>query len=313
VLAHLPHYILTIARNVRQADVVHTPLPGDLPLLGMLVAVALRKRLVVRYGGSWTATSQTTFMNRVTQGCMRRFAGGRNVMLVTGAGTAVPAPRMHWIFSTALSREEIAGLQPDLCRPLHSPCRLVYIGRLSSEKGVGNLIRAMELLKSRGALDPLPELTVIGDGPERSKLEALAISEDCAGAVRFMGQLDRVSLSRELGEMDICVQPSLTEGFSKAWLDAMAHGLPVLASEVGAARSVIGGDAGRGWLVPPGDVAALAEALRQAITAPNDWPALRRRCREYVEGQTLEAWAERIGETCARQWGISLVNGKLSA
>jgi glycosyltransferase involved in cell wall biosynthesis len=312
VVAHLPGYLLTIARSVWQAGVVHTPLPGDLPLLGMLVAVALRKRLIVRYGGSWQATAQTTRMNRVTKGLMRRFAGGRSVMLVTGAGTGVPAPRMHWIFSTALSEEEIAGIKPDLCRPAHEPLKLAYIGRLSSEKGVDKLVRAMGLLRRQG-VECLPALTIIGDGPERGKLEEVVAAEGIADAVRFTGQLDRTSLSGELGEMDVCVQPSLTEGFSKAWLDAMAHGLPVLASEVGAARSVIGGEGERGWLVPPGDVEALAAALREVVDGPVDWPALRRRCREYVEGQTLEAWARTIGEICSRQWGLTLVNGKLSA
>ncbi|MFL5733860.1 MAG: glycosyltransferase family 4 protein [Chloroflexia bacterium] len=312
VVAHLPHYLLTIAQNVRRADVVHTPLPGDLPLLGMLVTVALRKALIVRYGGSWQATAQTTRMNRITQGLMRRFAGKRNVMLVTGAGTGVPAPRMHWIFSTALSEQEIASINPNLCRPAHNPLRLVYIGRLSSEKGVDKLVRAMGLVRKQGVAD-LPALTIIGDGPERGKLEQITRVEGCADAVHFTGQLDRASLSRELLDMDLCVQPSLTEGFSKAWLDAMAHGLPVLASEVGAARRVIGGDEERGWLVPPGDVEALAVALCKVIDGPVDWPALRRRCREYVEGQTLEAWAQMIGEICARQWGIALVDGKLQA
>ena len=47
-----------VAREVRKADVVHVPLPGDIPLLGMFVALGLRKRLVVRYGGSWVPTSR---------------------------------------------------------------------------------------------------------------------------------------------------------------------------------------------------------------------------------------------------------------
>ena len=123
----------------------------------------------------------------------------------------------------------------------------------------------------------------------------------------FAGQVDRFELSRQLSKADLCVQPSLTEGFSKAWLDAMAHALPVLASDVGAARSVIGSDGERGWLVPPGDVQALAIALRRVLRGPVDWPALRRRCRQYAESCTLESWAQQIGEICARQWNIPMV------
>jgi glycosyltransferase involved in cell wall biosynthesis len=311
MLAHLPYYLSAITRNIQQADVVHAPLPGDIPLLGMLVALVLRKRLIARYGGSWVNTSQATLVGRITKACMRRFAGARNIMIATGEGEDPPAPGMHWLFATALSEKEVINIQTDLSHPVHSPARLVYIGRLSAEKGVANLIQAIGLLKAQGSIDPIPQVILVGDGPERCELERMVVAKGCADCIRFAGQLDRVELSRQLGEMDICVQPSLTEGFSKAWLDAMAHGLPVLASEVGAARSVIGSDGERGWLVPPGDVPALAEALQHVLAAPIDWPALRLRCRTYVEGRTVESWARRIGETCAQQWGLSLVEGRL--
>jgi glycosyltransferase involved in cell wall biosynthesis len=107
----------------------------------------------------------------------------------------------------------------------------------------------------------------------------------------------------------------------------MAHGLPVIASEVGAARAVIGAAGERGLLVPPGDPAALALALARLLAsspdessgglsdawsnAPRDWPALRGRCHDYVQSRTLETWAERLGQFCASQWGLSFVNGKL--
>src|SRR5262249_17359192 len=108
-----------------------------------------------------------------------------------------------------------------------------------------------------------------------------------------------------------CVQPSLTEGYSKAWLDAMAHGLPVLASEVGAARGVIGADGERGWLTPPGLSSALAETIQCVIQQKRDWPALRHRCRSFVEARTLEAWGQTIGTICAHQWNLRLTEGRL--
>src|SRR6266508_4660546 len=53
VLAHLPYYLGMIARHVRQADVVHAPLPGDIPILGMVVAQVMHKKLVGLYNRSW--------------------------------------------------------------------------------------------------------------------------------------------------------------------------------------------------------------------------------------------------------------------
>ena len=111
--------------------------------------------------------------------------------------------------------------------------------------------------------------------------------------------------------MDVCVQPSLTEGYSKAWLDAFAYGLPVLGTRAGAAETVIGAPGERGWLVDPGDVEMLERALRAVVMEDRDWPALRRRCRAFAEGRTLEAWAREIGRICADQWNGRVAEGKL--
>lgn len=309
VLANLLYYLGIIIKYVRRADVVHVPVPGDIALLGMLVALTLRKPLIARYGGSWVANSETTVMNRVTKAIMRRFAGGRNVMLATGEGELIPAPNMHWVFVSAVSQAELQQIHPILDRGLSTPPRLVYAGRLSPEKGVLYLIEALAKLKQEN-FAPMPHLTLAGDGPQRKELEHAVAACECEDIGHFAGQLDRQSLSKQFLLADICVQPSLTEGFSKAWLDAMTHGLPVLATEVGAARAVIGTEGERGWIVPPGDVEALATALRRILSEPIDWHTLRRRCRCYVEKRTLEDWAQRIGQICAEQWKI-YKNGKI--
>jgi glycosyltransferase involved in cell wall biosynthesis len=312
VIAGLSRYVQVIGTEVRRADAVHVPLPGDLPLIGMAIAQAFRKPLLARYGSSWAVNAQTTLMNRVTKRWMRLSAGGRNVMVATGDGERPPAPGMHWIFASALSSGELRDCGAKLTRGLSNTPRLVYIGRLSVEKGVSVLLNA--LARVHRALDgrsARPILTLAGDGPERGRLEVEAHRLQLEESVTFAGQLDRSALSRCLQDADVCVQPSLTEGFSKAWLDAMAHGLPVIASEVGAASTVIGAGGERGLLVPPGDAAALEGALLRMLTEARDWPALRRRCREYVEDRTLETWAQRLGLLCAAHWDRTLVGGKL--
>jgi glycosyltransferase involved in cell wall biosynthesis len=324
VVAGLPRYARLMAAEIRRADAVHVPLPGDLPFIGMVIAQMLRKPLLARYGSSWPINGETTVMNRVTKRWMRLAAGGRNVMLATGEDDRPPAPRMHWIFASALWAAEVEALCPRLDRGLSSPPRLVYAGRLSREKGVAVLLRALALLE-KDAAGIRPILSIAGDGPERAALERDAARLLPPGRVAFMGQLDREALSRCLRESDVCVQPSLTEGFSKAWLDAMAHGLPVIASEVGAARAVIGAAGERGLLVPPGQPEALARALSDLLAPSHDAASAdgaspgatssggrsRDWRHEYVRSHTLDAWAERAGLLCASQWQLSLVSGKL--
>lgn len=307
VLAGLPYYLATLRAAFREADAVHVPLPGDIPLLGLLVAAAMRKPILARYGGTWQADEETTLMNRVTQAAMRRLTGGRNVMLATGDGALPPAPGIEWIFSTALWERDLASIVPAAHGVLHDPPALVYAGRLSPEKGVDVLIEAVADLAVRRGVPVV--LTIAGDGPERERLRQLAGSRGVEALVRFAGQLDRAALGHCLAVSDLCVQPSRTEGFSKAWLDAMAYGLPVLASRVGAAASVVGEAEERGWLVPPGDAGALADRLQAVLTHPRDWTALRRRCRSFVEGRTLDVWATRIATRCEDAWGRPLRTG----
>lgn len=305
----LPRYAAVMARHMRDADAVHVPLPGDLPLVGLVIGLGMGKRCIARYGGSWTANAETTVMNRVTRACMRAAARGAHVMLATGDPDA-PADRgVDWLFASVVSRDELAP-PASIQRGLSTPPRLAYLGRLSPEKGVIHLIRAMARLASRQA-GTCPELTVIGDGPERDTLERAA--RDAGGAaIRFVGQLPREEVIPLLRRMDLCVQPSLSESLCKAWLDAMAQGLPVISSDVGAARAVFGGPGERGWLVPPADPVRLAEAIHDATTSSLNWPALRARCRDYAQTRTIDAWAGRIAELCATRWGCRVLNGRLA-
>ena len=301
VLLWLPYYVTMLSRHIRRADVVHVPLPGDIPLLALALALLWRKRVVARYGGSWRTNSQTTGVEKLTRWVLRRCAGGRNVVLATGHESLPPAPGIRWIFATAVSRRELDAVAPDLDRPIGRPPRLVFVGRLSPEKGLALLVRTMAALADR-SWSAAPRLTLIGDGPDRERLEALVRELGCGELVELTGQLDRAALGARLAEADLCVQPSLTEGFSKAWLDAMAYGVPLVASEIGAARAVTGSDGDRGWLVPAGDAAALLATLRAALAGDHDWPAMRRRCRSYAESHTLERWADEIGQHCTEQW-----------
>ena len=307
ILCRLPAYVSRIAAEVRDADAVHVPLPGDLPFIGMVLAQLLHKPLLARYGSSWPVNRETTAMNRVTKRWMQLAAGGRNVMVATGDGTAPPAPGVHWLFASAVSGDEIARLSTTVSRGIGSPPRLIYAGRLAPEKGVDVLIRAMAILQDRTSAT----LTIAGDGPDRRMLQAEASRLVRPGRVAFLGQLDRDRLSQCLASSDVCVHPSHTESLCKAWLDAMAHGLPVVACDIGSARSAIGEQGERGVVVPPAQPAAFAEAVQQLIEAPRDWPALRQRCHEYVRTRTLEAWAAHLGGLCASQWGLTLVDGKL--
>jgi glycosyltransferase involved in cell wall biosynthesis len=125
----------------------------------------------------------------------------------------------------------------------------VFVGRLTPEKGLDVLLRALP------DASPLAGLLVVGEGPERLRLRAEAARAPVP--VRFCGYQEDVSGVLAAG--DIFVQPSRSEGLPFSLLEAMAHGLPVVASGVG---GMLGAVEGCGRLVPPADPGSLAAALR---------------------------------------------------
>ena len=109
---------------------------------------------------------------------MRLLAGDSAVMIATGEGESPPARGVEWLYATALTRRELDWIDAQYDRSLSDPPRLAYLGRLSPEKGVAVLIRALAQLKNE-KFEPLPHAVLIGDGPQQAELEALARSIAC--------------------------------------------------------------------------------------------------------------------------------------
>lgn len=150
----------------------------------------------------------------------------------------------------------------------------IFVGRLDGEKNLDLLVDGF------ARAGPLATLVVVGDGPERERMQALAAASGAGERIRFLGA--RPDVRRPLVAADVFVLPSYSEGISNALLEAMAHGVPAIATAVGGNRRVIG-DASVGTLVPPGDPAALGTALRGLLGDPVRAAGLGAAGRRHVE------------------------------
>jgi glycosyltransferase involved in cell wall biosynthesis len=137
---------------------------------------------------------------------------------------------------------------------------LVTIGRLSAEKGQRYLIDAVGVLRDAGIR---VSLNIVGDGPLEPTLRAQIASRGLGDRVHLVTSTPRIS--RLLEDADLFVFPSLHEGFGVAVIEAMAAGVPVVASDIPAMREVLGEATPSGLLVPPRDSRALAEAITRAL------------------------------------------------
>jgi len=141
--------------------------------------------------------------------------------------------------------------------------RIVVPRRLFPKNGVEHFVRAMPAITAEADV----EAHVIGDGPQRQRLEALAGSLGVAERIRFLGSRANDEMPALLAEADVAVIPSLMEATSIAALEAMACGVPVAASAVGGLPEIIDGRVGA--LFPPADPAALAAAVVELLRRPD--------------------------------------------
>lgn len=141
---------------------------------------------------------------------------------------------------------------------------LLFVGRLAGGKGVTVLFEAFEQLLPRF---PDLHLTLIGDGPARLELETEAKQRCLGDVVTFTGYRSQAEVAEALKEVDMLVLPSFAEGVPVVLMEAMASGLPVVSSRVGGIPELVE-DGVSGLLVPPGDTAALADAIGKLLVNP---------------------------------------------
>jgi glycosyltransferase involved in cell wall biosynthesis len=231
-----------------------------------LISLSSSARLVVHLHGRIAETSSTRAVPVAVQGA--------DVIIAASRAVALQIPDLRPIVVHA-GLEALNEFHPEdkasrTSIVIGAACRLVPL------KGLVDLIRAVALLTSEF---PDLRLEIAGTGPQRTELEAEANRLRLTAQVRFLGwQRD---LRPIFQAWDLFAMPTLEEGFGMAALEAMAEGLPVVATTVGGLAEIIE-DCQTGYLVPPSDVAALTERLRLLILDPERRRAMGAAGRERV-------------------------------
>lgn len=154
-----------------------------------------------------------------------------------------------------------------------------FAARLEELKGPLILLEAFaDVLRAH----PGARLKLAGDGPQdseaRARAEGLGIAGSCEFVGAYAGAEEKDAFMRSL---DVLVHPSLTEGTPNTIIEAMAHGLPVVATEVGGVPDMISAESG--VLVPAGEVAPLAEAMKRLAAEPSLRASMGRNARRGYE------------------------------
>ncbi|GAP17881.1 glycosyltransferase [Levilinea saccharolytica] len=203
--------------------------------------------------------------------------GNRPIVVIPNAVALPPLP------SAAERQRQRASWFSDPTRPI-----LMSVGRFSPPKGQADLLQAFAQLRERL---PQAALVFVGDGETRAAVEAQAGQLGLSDDVRFLGARSDVPALLPLA--DVFVSPSHWEGLSVALLEALAAGLPIVATKVGDAPRVVSADVGS--LVSPKDPTALANALHTLLTHPSRCAAAAQAARSRAASQFgLDTWTNRL-------------------
>ena len=166
--------------------------------------------------------------------------------------------------SGAVDERPVSGVE-------RTPTTLLFVGRLVERKGVEVLIRALPFMTEHADL----RLVVIGEGPERARLEAQAARSGVTERVEFRGRVPHEELLQAYRDADVFILPAVvdgkgdTEGLGVVLLEALRMGVPVVASDAGGIPDIVR-DGETGWLVPPGETAPLARAVQDVLARPDE-------------------------------------------
>jgi glycosyltransferase involved in cell wall biosynthesis len=296
-----------IYRKIRSGryDVVHTHI-SKAGFLGRLAARRARVPAVVHtYHGRIEELNPESLKGRVLAACERRAARASDALV------GVSEEEVRQKRAARLGREEQfhvihGGIDLDRftqTRKWERPAEMTggpvigTIGTLTREKGLDLLI---EVLPSTVQRHPELQLCIVGAGPMEAGLRAQAEHLGVAKSVHFSGCVEDVR--PWLAAFDLLAQPSRSEALSLAVLEAMAMGVPVVATDVGGMAEAVE-DGVTGKLVPAGDSAALAAALNELLSDRSGLEELGLAGRARARKFSVSRSAELLGELYERLLG----------
>lgn len=217
---------------------------------------------------------RVTSVSRALRQSSRSFGMPKNEVEVIYNGCVMetfafdPEIRKHFRERLELSRDEVA---------------IIYVGSLIPSKGLYELLQALQLSIQKGRKI---RLILVGEGREKKRLERFATSLGIMNIISFLGQVPHLGVAKWLNAADILVLPSYNEGLPNVVLEAMACGLPVIATEVGGIPEAVE-DGLSGILIPPREVIALSDAVERLIVNPELRRQMGFRGKEIVESKFL--------------------------
>lgn len=282
-----------IIENRQDIDLINSHSSTDSWLVALANLSLGKKAVPVLRTRHISAPVKSSFANRwlYNKAAARIVTTGEGLRHELIDSLGLPPEKVQSIFTGINTKRFVPGSKIEAREKLGLDVNAVWVGiiaTLRSWKGHKYLLKAIAELN-----DPRIRLVIVGDGPQRDKLNRLTVELGLTRAVRFAGQ--QRDVVPWLQALDVFALPSYAnEGVSQAVMQAMAVGLPVITTPIGSSADVV--KAGlTGMLVPPKDSNALTQAIRKLIDNPQEATRLGEGARSFaLENCGLERMITRM-------------------
>ena len=295
LVAHVPAMAFGLMRAMRRADAIHVRCPGNLGLIGAVLAPLFSRRIIAKYAAQWNGGPDEPISARLQRAILRS-RWWKGPVTVYGAWPDSPSHVIPF-FTSLLTAEQLERARASAARERRGPVlRVLYTGRLSKAKNVDVLLRAAARVRAAGHE---ASTVIVGEGPERERLEQLATALGVGEQVEFTGGLPFEAVIGHLEAADVLVLASETEGWPKSIAEGMAFGLACVGSNIGFVPQML---EGRGFTVPPRDEDALTAALLQVAVSTDRLATMRRAAAAWAQRYSLEGLKNALRQLMEEWW-----------
>lgn len=295
----LPAHAFSLSKAMREADAVHVRCPGNLGLMGALLAPLFSRRLVAKYAGQWNGYAGEPWTVKLQRAVLRS-RWWRGPVTVYGSWPEQPSHVIPFFTSMMDTAQVERAIDIAGKKRLATPLRVLFSGRLVSAKRVNALLDGVSTALKKGVQ---LETVIVGDGPDREQLEQRARNLGVGEQVKFTGALP-FDAALEWYEWAHClVLPSRhSEGWPKVVAEAMCYGLLCIAVEHGQVPAMLDG---RGILLPQGTGEEIADALQNIAAHSEKFQVMMRDASQWSRQFSLEGLREALAVLLAQYWDVT--------
>ncbi len=269
ILVRYPSYVRQMRKELRKADAVHVRAPANISLLAMLLLSVIKHPKIrwFKYAGNWKPRHPDAWSYAVQRHWLSTRLHQGSVT-VNGSWPDQPSHVTSFL-NPCLTNEELglAKAQAE-CKRLPTNPRLIFVGRIETEKGAG---RALDVLRQLHQGGHTATIDFVGDGPQKQSMEAEAENLGLARFTFFHGWKARTALGPLYAQSHFMIMPcNSSEGWPKVLSEAMAHGVVPLAGNVSSIPQLLASFR-CGKALDPLNITAFTDAVLGYLMQTEDW------------------------------------------